>query len=97
MLFDGGQNFQHHITNFRSKTGEVISPVLFAIYVNDLLNGFKTRGCMFHGVLISAIMYADDLVLVTPSIYELQLMVNVCCNELKKRDLCINFDKSVAL
>jgi len=52
---------------------------------------------MFHGGSISANMYADDMVLIIPSIYELQLMVNVCSNELNKLDLCINFNKSVAL
>ena len=52
---------------------------------------------MFHGFSISAIMYADDLVLLSPSIYELQLMVNVCCNELNSLDLLINLDKSASL
>ena len=54
---------------------------------------------MFHGFPISAIMYADDLVLLSPSIYELQLMVNVhvCCNELNSLDLLINSDKSASL
>ena len=41
--------------------------------------------------------YADDLVLLSPSIYELQLMVNVCCNELNSLDLLLNLDKSASL
>ena len=52
---------------------------------------------MFHGFSISAIIYADDLVVLSPSIYELQLMVNVCCNELNSLDLLINLDKSASL
>ena len=54
------------------RQGSVISPVLFAIYVDDVLNELRSYGCMFHGVSISTIMYADDLVLLSPSIYELQ-------------------------
>ena len=52
---------------------------------------------MFHGFSISSIMCADDLVLLSPSIYELQLMVEVCCNELNSLDLRINLDKSASL
>ena len=48
------------------RQGSVISPVLFAIYVGDVLNKLKSYGCMFHGFSISAIMYADDLVLLSP-------------------------------
>ena len=40
------------------RQGSIISPILFAIYVDDLLNKFKTQAFMFHGASISAIMYA---------------------------------------
>jgi hypothetical protein len=79
------------------RQGSVISPVLFAIYVDDMLTKLKSHGCMFHGFSIRALMYADDLALLSPSIFDLQLLVNVCCDELKCIDLCINFNKSVAL
>jgi len=42
-------------------------------------------------------MYADDLVLLAPSVAEIQLMLNVCCDELESLDLKINPQKSVAL
>jgi len=36
-------------------------------------------------------MYADDLVLLAPSLAEkMQLMLNVCCDELESLDLKIN-------
>src|SRR5271163_4726420 len=56
------------------RQGSVISPVLFAIYVDYMLNKFKTHGCRFYGLSVSAIMYADDLVLISPSIYEIQIL-----------------------
>jgi hypothetical protein len=42
-------------------------------------------------------MYADDLVLLGPSIVEMQTMLNFCVDELNKLDLNINPSKSKAL
>ena len=42
-------------------------------------------------------MYADDLLLMSPSINELQLMLTVCENELALLDLKLNATKSVCL
>ena len=42
-------------------------------------------------------MYADDLVLVSSSVTELQNMINICCNELDKLDLSLNGSKSSCL
>ena len=42
-------------------------------------------------------MYADDLILLSPSISELQRMVNICCTELCNIDLAINSTKSACL
>ena len=42
-------------------------------------------------------VYADDLVLVSSSIIGMQLMLDMCCSELMHLDLCLNYDKSVAL
>jgi exonuclease III len=53
------------------RQGSVISPVLFSIYVDDMLNKFGNFGCRFHGLSVSALMYADDLVILSPSIHEL--------------------------
>ena len=54
------------------RQGGVLSPVLFSIYVNDLLDKFAKSGCYFKGIPLSAIMYADDIILLSPSICELQ-------------------------
>ena len=49
------------------------------------------------GLFASTLMYADDLVLLAPSVTELQMiMVNYCYSELKMLDLEINSSKSVA-
>ena len=51
-------------------------------------------GCKMKGILCSAFMYADDLVLLSPSVYDLQTMIKVCCNELRDINLNLNIKKS---
>jgi hypothetical protein len=42
-------------------------------------------------------MYADDLVLLSSSVSELQEMIYICCGELSKLDLNLNESKSVCI
>ena len=44
-------------------------------------------------------MYADDLVILSSSIHGLQIMLDMCCNDLtlNTMDLCLNYDESVAM
>lgn len=71
--------------------------MLFFVCVNEFLDRFNGYGCRYLGFAISAIMYADDLVLLAPSVSELQDMINVCCAELLAIDLTVNSTKSTAL
>jgi hypothetical protein len=79
------------------RQGGVLSPILFSIYVDDLLNAFSKHGCVFKGLSVSAIMYADDLVLLSSSMTDLQNMLRKCCDELALLDLQINATKSNAI
>ena len=79
------------------KQGSVCSPVLFSVYVNAMLLKLNMYGCNFFGCSASALMYADDLVLLAPSISELNAMIAICCSELALIDLKLNAKKSVAL
>jgi len=60
------------------RQGGVLSPFLFAIYIDDIIvemrnSGFGIRiGCIFPGCLL----YADDIVLICS--YGLQKLINVC-------------------
>ena len=79
------------------RQGGVLSPVLFSIYVDMFLQKICRYGCRYSGLAFGAIMYADDLVLLAPSVTELQSMINVCCNELALLDMRINPSKSCAI
>ena len=62
------------------RQGSMISPHLFKVYIDDLsviLNSLKI-GCSVSDTLINHIMYADDLVLFSPSSASLQKLLNIC-------------------
>ena len=79
------------------KQGSVISPTVFAVYVDDMLLKLQKRGCSVFGLNLGALMYADDLVLLSPSRYELQEMINICTEELALLDLKLNVAKTAIL
>ena len=59
--------------------GCVLSPILFTVYMNDLLMGLKKSGigCHWSSSYSGAVCYADDLVVLAPSLSALRfLLVN---------------------
>ena len=78
------------------RQGGALSPVLFAVYVNSLLEKLQNigLGCHIGMIFTGTFMYADDLVLVSASISDLQSMIDVCINELNNLDMKINANKS---
>ena len=58
----------------------LLSPVLFAIYVNDKIVQLQTYqlGCYIGDLYLGCVMYADDLVLMSSSLTVLQKMIDVC-------------------
>ena len=62
------------------RQGSILSPHLFKVYVDDLsinLNSFNI-GCVIADIIINHIMYADDLVLISPSSAGLKILLNAC-------------------
>jgi hypothetical protein len=76
------------------RQGGVISAYLFNIYVDIILTRLDNYGCVMEGLGLGSFMYADDLILLSPSISELQRMINICCDELQLIDLKLNVTKS---
>jgi len=52
------------------RQGEVLSPLLFSVYVNDMIQKLcdKSFGCYAGDVYCGCVMYADDLIPVSESV-----------------------------
>ena len=73
------------------RQGSVLSPHLFAIYMDDITN------CLSFGQKPLIIMYADDIILVAPSVCLLQKLLYKCEQELNWLGMTINVKKSCML
>ena len=60
------------------RQGWVLSPKLFAIYVDALDLTMCKSGCYIDDQCINHVMYADDICLLAPSAIDLQRMLDVC-------------------
>jgi Reverse transcriptase (RNA-dependent DNA polymerase) len=79
------------------RQGGVLSPYLFAVYINDLIIDIarQSGGCTFHFVSACIVVYADDIILLAPSVSALQQLVSMCEVNLQSLELAINIRKSV--
>ncbi len=50
-------------------------------------------GCYVAGLFAGAIAYADDLVILSASVYQLQLILGICADSGKRCDLVFNCEK----
>ena len=73
------------------RQGSVLSPYLFAIYLDDLADHRS------NGRFTYIILYADDILLLSSSLCELQNILHACERELKWLDMSINVNKSCCM
>ena len=75
-----------------TKQGGVISPRIFTMYMDDLIDRLRKRGvgCHIINLFVACILYADDLCLIAPTRGALQEMLDICqeyCTE-----FCLSFN-----
>ena len=81
MKLGGQQSSSFGIKN-GTRQGAVASPVLWAVYVNNLLVELRQErlGCFVSGIYMGAFMYVDDLALLAPTRSVLAEMLKVVEN-----------------
>ena len=69
--------------NIELMQGESLSPFLYTMYVNDIEIELIKQGCQLYELKmlnLYLLMYADDTVLFSENVHELQNMINVQMN-----------------
>ena len=74
----------------------MLSPILFTDYIDKLLTrlGESVAGCHTDGVFAGAFGYADDIVLLAPSLDALPPMIGICEDYTKEFHIPFNPSKS---
>ena len=81
------------------KQGGILSPLLFNIYMDGLsfaLNE-KAIGCFIKNIKFNHLMYADDIILFSPSVKGLQNLINVCYEYGASHGITFNKAKTVCM
>jgi hypothetical protein len=63
-----------------TRQGSILSPALFALYVDELLVELRALGigCKIAGIYMGAVGFCDDLLLLAPTRDGMQVMINTC-------------------
>ena len=67
-----------------TRQGGITSPYLFAAFINDVIVKLQRSalGCHIRNRCFNAFMFADDLLLLSISVADMQNMVNIAKSEL---------------
>ena len=96
---DGVAQCLAHLACLMVRQGSILSPYLFNVYMDrlsHLLNKYRT-GCLSGEAVVNRLMYADNLVLISPSATGLQELVHACEGYSEEHDIRYNSKKSSVL
>ena len=81
------------------RQGGILSPLLFNVYMDALSSSLSNTpiGCSIGGVMVNHIMYADDLVIISPSAKGLQRLLDICADYGQSHDILFNYGKTVCM
>ena len=77
------------------KQGGVLSPLLFSAYIDGLFDRLKLSGfgCYVGNVYMGAIGYADDCMLLSPTINSMNCQLKICENYSQEFNVTFNVEK----
>ena len=78
------------------RQGSVLSPMLFAVYLDGLLEELCVSGvgCHWRWMFAGVFCYADDLVLLAPCPSALRTMLSICLSYAQSHGLILNTAKT---
>ena len=91
-----GENVSHfYELKAGVRQGGVLSPIVFGIHIDVLVQLVKKAniGCKTGACCAGIFLYADDIILLTPSVQALQSLINICESELNSLCMAVNAKK----
>ena len=81
------------------RQGGVMSPLLYNVYIDGLNSMLSNSnyGYELNNMNFNNLSYADDMVLLAPSLDALQKLVTICENFAKEYDILYNSKKSICM
>eukprot|EP00914_Ancora_sagittata_P031962 GHVO01064754.1.p1 GENE.GHVO01064754.1~~GHVO01064754.1.p1 ORF type:complete len:389 (+),score=-11.85 GHVO01064754.1:266-1432(+) len=81
------------------RQGSIISPILCSVYLDPLIDmlGRSETGCWVGDAFYGAMIYADDITLLCPSIGGIRNMLQICEKFCAERGIKFNATKSVCM
>ena len=79
------------------KQGDILSPILFSVYMDELFERLEKSGvgCHMGNHYTGSLGYADDLTLLAPTLSGLQVLIKICERYADEFDIKFNGAKSV--
>jgi hypothetical protein len=98
VLWNGNYSQNFSVVN-GVKQGAIISPILFCVYLDNLLIELREAGvgCFIGSWFVGALAYADDLVLLAPTASAMRRMLLLCDKFSAKYNVSFNVNKSKCL
>ena len=81
------------------RQGGILSPYLFSLYIDDMTSNLNTikSGCYVGNYCLNHIMFADNICLFSPSLVDLQDLLNACYNYAQSHKMLFNCNKSFGM
>ncbi len=82
-----------------TKQGGELSPILFAVYIDYMLERLRESGigCYLSNSYVGGLAFADDVNMLCPTLFGMQLMYNICENYAEEYNIKFNGSKSRVL